>query len=319
MYRNDDIDYLKYLKQKQVYIWGAAKAGVHCSHRLMANSIEVCGYIDNDEKKVGMQIENIVVLSFGDFVKINNSECMIVICSNFEREIKEQLLNASIFNFISERQIDFGGEENYYDADYFEYQCRIGEFSGKIKKLMFQRYINQNMSVLEFGSGGGYLLKQLAAKEKLGIEINEVARNNAEKLGIHSVSQISEVPDEFADVIISTSVLEHVENPLGCLRELRSKLKEGGKIIFYVPNESCETEYERSEINNHLYTWNCLNLGNLFKAAGYFVVSVERIQEIWPKYYEQIEKDAGKELFEVLCNIGGKAYDANRCLIVAYK
>lgn len=39
--------------------------------------------------------------------------------------------------------------------------------------------------------------------------------------------------------------------------------------------ESCETEYYRSELNNHLFTWNCLTLGNLFKAAGFFVLSVK--------------------------------------------
>ena len=59
------------------------------------------------------------------------------------------------------------------------------------------------------------------------------------------------VPDGYADIIISTHTLEHVENPLGALRELRNKLKENGKAVFHVPNESCSTEYVRSEPNNH--------------------------------------------------------------------
>lgn len=46
------------------------------------------------------------------------------------------------------------------------------------------------------------------AKEKTGIEIND-----------------------YADVIISTSVLEHVENPFEILRELKDKLKDGGKAF----------------------------------------------------------------------------------------
>ena len=89
--------------------------------------------------------------------------------------------------------------------------------------------------------------------------------------------------------------------------------------MFYVPNESCDTEYSRSESNNHLYTWNPLNIGNLFKAAGYFVYSVEKVQEVWPKHHIRIEKEISPELFEAICDIGGRAFDENRCMIVAYK
>lgn len=113
--------------------------------------------------------------------------------------------------------------------------------------------------------------------------------------------------------------MEHTENPFSILRELYGKLKEGGKIVFHVPNESCDTEYTRSEINNHLYTWNCLNIGNLFKAAGYFVYSVQKVQEVWPKNYFEIAQEVSPELFDSICSIGGKAYNENRCIIVAYK
>lgn len=62
-----------------------------------------------------------------------------------------------------------------------------------------------------------------------------------------------------------------------------------------------------------------MNLGNLFKAAGYFVYSVQNVQEVWPKYFLQIENEVSRELFESICEIGGKAFDENRCVIVAYK
>lgn len=184
---------------------------------------------------------------------------------------------------------------------------------------MFRPYIRSDMTVVEFGSGGGYLLDNLQAKEKIGIEINDAARAEAKKIGINSVKYISDIPDDYADIIISTSVLEHVENPFGALKELKGKLKDGGRIVFHVPNESCDTEYVRSEVNNHLYTWNCLTLGNLFKAAGYFVYSVQKVQEVWPKHFLEIERQVSSELFETLCEIGGKTFDENRCIIVAYK
>ena len=318
MYINNDIDYLKYLRKKEIIIFGAGEQGKKGYARL-SGGYKVTAFCDNDEKKHSQLISGIEVISFEKLCKLNNADTMIIICSNFEKEIKQQLLDANIFNFISISQIDFGGGEEYYNEEYFAYQQKMGEFGGKIKSKMFAPYIKENMVVLEFGSGGGYLLNNIQAKEKMGIEINDTARENARKLGINSVKRISDVPDNYADVIISTSVLEHVENPFGVLKELRNKLKDDGKIVFHVPNESCNTEYVRSEINNHLYTWNCLTIGNLFKAAGYFVHSVQKVQEVWPKHFFDIEKEVSPQLFEVICEIGGKAFDENRCIIVAYK
>ena len=153
----------------------------------------------------------------------------------------------------------------------------------------------------------------------VGIEINEYARRNAEKLGVKCVASASELPRNYADLIISSHVLEHVENPLGELRKLFDVLKENGKIVFYVPNESGETEYERSSIDNHLYTWNCLTIGNLFKAAGFFVQKVEMVQEMWPSNYSQLYRELGWEHFEELCYLKGKLFNNNSCLIVATK
>lgn len=224
----------------------------------------------------------------------------------------------NIYNFISVSEIDFGGGEEYYDEIYFSFQQPLGQFGGKVKSKIFQPYITKDMTVLEFGSGGGYLLNNIVAKKKCGIEINDVARKAAKEIGIESVKNISDVPDNYADIVISTSVLEHVENPIGVLRELKGKIKENGMIVFHVPNESCHKEYSRSEINNHLYTWNCLTLGNLFKAAGYFVYSVQNMQEVWPNHFLEIEQEVSEELFEALCDIGGKAGDENACVVVAY-
>lgn len=317
MYVNHDVNYLKFLKEKEIIIFGAGEKGKRGAFKLAG--YKIIAFCDNDAKKHGQSINGIKIISIEELISANHNELMIIICSNYEKEIREQLLNEKIYNFISITQIDFGGGEEYYDEQYFEWQQSMGKFGGKIKSNFFKPYIKNNMTVLEFGSGGGYLLDNICVKEKMGIEINDAARKAAKEIGIDSVKNISDISDNYADIIISTSVLEHVENPLGILRELRCKLKDGGLIVFHVPNESCKTEYERSEVNNHLYTWNCLNLGNLFKAAGYFVYSVERIQEVWPKNYLEIEKEVSPELFEVICEIGGKAFNKNGCIIVAYK
>jgi len=318
MYINKNPDYMAFLQDKEVYIFGAGEIGVRTAKILRRKRYDVSGFIDNNRSKIGTVIDGISVISLDEFIKLNSSSSFVIICGRqYEGEISEQLLRSNVYNFVCESDLEYGSGEEHYDEAYFTWQMPMGKFGAKVKKRLFQKYIKPDMSVLEFGAGSGYLLKELDAHEKLGIDINDSARDFMRTLGLESVKTISEVPNEWADVIISNSVLEHVENPLGSLRELRLKLKAGGKIIFYVPNESCETEYTPNNIDNHLYTWNCLNLGNLFKAAGYSICSVERIQEFWPDNYEVIAKEVSDTLFDFLAAVWGKATNANACLIVA--
>lgn len=320
MYINNDLDYLKILKSKDVFVFGGGNVGKGIVKKLEKSNIKINSIIDNSLELQGTCILGYKVISVTELKHMNTENSVIIIgCLKFERDIRMQLIENGIYNFISLSQIDFGGGAEYYDDCYFEWQKRMGEFGAKIKAKMFEKYICPTDTVVEYGSGGGYLLNQINAKTKIGIEINASARKNAEMLGIYSVSTSEEIDDEYADIIISTSVLEHVESPLIELKKLYRILKGNGKIVFHVPNESCDTEYQRSEVNNHLYTWNCLNLGNLFKAAGFFVYSVEKVQEVWPKHYEKIYDELSDALFEDLCVIGGKAFDECRCIIVAYK
>lgn len=319
MYTNKDIDYLKYLKSKKVVIFGAGENGKSGFIKMQSEGIEVIVFCDNDGEKQKQEILGVSVISFERLCEINNDDLMIVICSNSEQEIKKQLFLHNICNVISISQIDFGGGENYYNEQYFEYQKYMGEFGGKLSCKFFQPYIRENMTVVEFGSGGGDLLANIKAKGKIGIEINDAARMAAKEIGVKSVKNVSDIPNNYADIIISSHALEHVENPLGTLRELREKLQDEGKVVFVVPNESCDSEYSRSEVNNHLYTWNCLTLGNLFKAAGFFVQHVETMQTRWPKHYFKIEKEISPELFDAICAICGRAYEEKVCVIVAYK
>ncbi len=317
MYINNDLNYLKILADKEIYIFGAGNNGKTCMKRCKRAGLIVEGFIDN--YKHG-EMEGLPIIPLSEFDHVNDSNTFIIISSVYENDIRMQLLEQGVFNFISETQIDFGGGAEYYDEVYFSEQKKDGKIRANIKKSLFEPYISHDMTVIEFGSATGYLLNELDAQKKIGIEINDTARSFAKReLNIDMVKYVDEIDDEIADVIISTSVLEHVENPLLELRKLYKKLKTGGTIVFLVPNESCDTEYVKSEFNNHLYTWNCLNLGNLFKAAGFFVHSVKTIEEMWPKEYITLQENISDELFEELCLIRGKAYSEKRCLIVAYK
>lgn len=323
MYINNDIDYMKYLKNKKIIIFGAGDCGKRLCIRLQKHHFNVIGFCDNDKN---LKSELIVgqIRCFGNvkeaWEQSDSNTVLIVSSTNYRTEMKKELLEIGI-PFITDADIDFSDSDiQYYDEVYFERQKKIGAFGGKINCRRFSEYIRPEDTVLEFGSGGGYLLKALCAKKKLGIEINKYARENAAEIGINSVSTVDEVEDDFADVIISTHVLEHIEEPFATLKKLRMKLKDNGKIIFVVPYECNDNEYRKNDVDQHLYIWNSACLGNLFKKAGYFVNSVECYEWQWPySDYEEIFDAIGEKAFGVLSGLFGAKVHEKNIMIVATK
>lgn len=314
---------MKYLRNKKIIIFGAGDCGKRFYVKLRKHNFNVIGFCDNNENlKASIIIENILCLgSVKDAWEQNRDNAVLIVASdNYRSEMQKELLELGV-PFITDTDIDFSDADvQYYDEVYFERQRKIGAFGGKINSVRFAKYINPEDTVLEFGSGGGFLLKELCAKKKLGIEINDYARACAAELGIDSVATVDEVEDDFADVIISTHVLEHVEEPFTTIKKLRKKLKDNGKIIFIVPYECNNNEYRKNDVDQHLYIWNSACIGNLFKKAGYFVNMVDCYEWQWPyRDYEEIYDAVGEKAFSVLSGLFGAKVREKAIMIVATK
>lgn len=207
----------------------------------------------------------------------------------------------------------------YYNESYFVWQKEMGEFGGKAEVYKFEEFVNENMTVLDFGCGGGYILNTINCKEKIGIEINDIARSNAENFGIKCYKFIDDVLDNSVDLIISNHALEHVENPIFELKKLHKKLKKGGKIIFSVPTDTFK--YKKNDVNFHLYSWSRMTLGNLFTCAGFEVLKVSELIHRWPPYFLTLYKVFGKSIFNFICFIFGllKRNSCSQLRIIATK
>jgi SAM-dependent methyltransferase len=196
-------------------------------------------------------------------------------------------------------------KKSYYDQKYFEYQEKIGYFGGQENLYKFQEFIKRSDNVLDFGCGGGYMLAQMKCKNKLGVEINPVARKVATKQSIPVLPTVKKVKDNWAHVIVSNHTLEHTFRPLDELKSLYPKLKKKGKIIFVVPYE-VKMEWHPQNVNQHLYTWSPMCLGNLFTTAGYQVQKAEVLKSQWPPYYMGMRKLLGEKLFRIVCQMYGR-------------
>ena len=154
--------------------------------------------------------------------------------------------------------------------------------SAKIDLWKFSKFLSDQDTVIDFGCGGGYLLAALPGGKKYGVELNPVARKNAEELGINALEKLDDVTEK-VDRIISNHVLEHTDNPLSVLGKMLGLLKEGGLAVIVLPIDEWRNEkkYYQGDINQHLYTWTPLLAGNLFSKAGFDVERVEILTYSW--------------------------------------
>lgn len=198
----------------------------------------------------------------------------------------------------------------HYNEKYFAWQKIIGEFGGTANKFKFINNIKPEFTILDFGCGGGYLLNKLECKEKIGIEPNAVARDQAIKNGLSKIypntKECLKYFKQKVDLVISNHALEHTTSPLEELKLLRELIKDNGKIHFVVPCEHISYLYNpKKDKNYHLYSWSPMNLGNLFNEAGFEVIYSKPLIHKWPPFYRKISK-LGPFVFHLICRIYGR-------------
>lgn len=201
----------------------------------------------------------------------------------------------------------------HYDADYFAWQRPLGEFGGWANLTNFSGYIDSQMKVIEFGCGGGYLLANIECAEKIGIEVNPVARREAQRNGITTVASSLPIEDDWADRLISNHALEHCLEPYQELCLLKRKLKPEGMAIFLVPCETLRFRYREADINQHLYSWSPMSLANLFQRAGFNVVESRPYLSLWStgRIYTALRHWKKRALFDFVCRCRGFATALN--------
>lgn len=95
--------------------------------------------------------------------------------------------------------------------------------------------------MLELGCASGSYLHQMAEQgwQVQGIEYSEKAAQAAAQLGyqVHAGPlETAPNPDEPFDLIVGWMVLEHLHDPLGCLKKLREWAKPGAWLVLSIPN-----------------------------------------------------------------------------------
>jgi len=105
------------------------------------------------------------------------------------------------------------------------------------------RYLNENIKnsvIIEIGCGNGEFLRQLVSDSNIGYGIDPAYTGlMSEKRATFKRSYFSpDVVDVLADVVICRHVIEHIQDPLRLLNDIKQVAKDSARIFIETPNAS---------------------------------------------------------------------------------
>jgi len=114
----------------------------------------------------------------------------------------------------------------------------------RVKQILSFLKINENDTVIEIGCGVGDILSRLDKGILTGMDISQYILDIAKKK-YKSIKFINgnaenlpvEISQNKYDKIICSEVLEHVENPVNVLKEIKKISKDNSIIVISIPNE----------------------------------------------------------------------------------
>jgi len=170
-------------------------------------------------------------------IDMNYNKDIDVRCTSMSNNLKPTLYKCKNCYIIFSQFVNKKFENLYKDVVDKEYLKQI-----RIKKKSFENfldkiklYINKDKSVLEIGSYYGVLGSLIKKKVKnyTGIEYSKSASNYAiKKFNLNIKSNFNQLSNRKFDLIILCDVIEHVDNPLKILKQIKSLLKKNGTIIM---------------------------------------------------------------------------------------
>lgn len=208
---------------------------------------------------------------------------------------------------ISQRYLGDQGRE-YYELG-FSSETEIGRL---YQSRHFRPYCSEEKTVLDVGCADGFFLHNLPAKQRLGVEVNPKAIQICQERSIQNncpitiYRDIREIQNHSVDVVLSNHCLEHIPEPFQILQEVRRVLKPDGVFLLVVPFDDWRQRGHRTwrsnDLNQHLYTWCPLNLGNLVTEAGFHIRELALKTSTWSPRLNWIHRSFGPSAYSFACH-----------------
>lgn len=180
-----------------------------------------------------------------------------------------------------------GSDAKDYDDYYVPENMRVPEFiNRRVEEIVagFEPYRHNNR-MLDLGCGAGHIL--LAAKragwEAKGVEISPKAVEHVRSQGgdvFCGRLEESAYPEGHFDVVASSEVLEHVDDPVGFVAEVRRVLRPGGLFWATTPHgrgisaKLLGLNWSIVVPPDHLHLFSLKGVRRLLESAGFRSVKV---------------------------------------------
>lgn len=260
--------------------------------------------------------------------KINASSLTCLICGSTDFKVLfDKLVNDKKFSVLeckkcglvlTHPQIRPDEFSIYYLDDYDAYKPFYGRLLSFLVNntvyrgqwLKIKRMIGKKADVLEIGCGNGEFTRFLIGYTGwniVGIEPGEKVAEAARKAGldVQTCGIEDYKTDKKFDLIIVRHVLEHLNNPLESLTNIRKLLKNNGKVYVTLPNvETFEkkffgTDWFAWEVPRHMFHFNPKTLSLIAKKSG---LKIKRIKysitpnNIIKSYHDKLARKGHKRI-----------------------
>lgn len=217
----------------------------------------------------------------------------------------------------------YGASTHYQSEkgqDYLAYQSQFAA-GAVLESRKFAPHINPQDKVLDFGCGGGWILRQLNCADRLGVELNEAAHTYCRENGIAVVRTLDEVGEREFDVAISNHCLEHVPCPVEAMRGIYAHLRPGGSVILALPLDDWRVQQDHTgtDIDHHLHTWTPRLLANTLAEAGFKVDQIKIITHAWFPGWRRALNILPSFTFHALCWATAVIKKRRQLLALAHK
>lgn len=216
-----------------------------------------------------------------------------------DTEIRNQILNETKaykcsnceIHFLHPYQTDDEIKE-FYDGEYRREYTDENYHFDSIKKETFIKFlpeakqrvdrvkklVSKNDDILEIGCASGYFLETIKqdVSNVYGLELDKSNIEFCNKINIIVKSELHSFNIKF-DKIFMFHVLEHINNPIEYLKNLKKYLKKDGLLFIEVPNndDALLSLYNIQEFrdfyyqNAHLWYFNDKSLNYVLDKSGY--------------------------------------------------